>query len=256
MQEINIYEIASWPDHILNYMDNSMELFSAWCDDSVPAGRRAMLARQFDNVVTKLRPNLENYYMIGYHCTRLVDAEIEDIRNFGMRLLNPHVLKARIEGLVDQGYIDEIIAESLIENNEADDPYRKEMLWFCLFHPYHVGEMGISRLLRSWGGEALFNSHEGHPVTGAVLRNIGTASIIEVKVPCISLPAPTFDLNFVNRYLAYKGLQDLNATLYETYINERIVKENLISIHRFPEESFVALTKCDTWDMPLSEGRP
>jgi hypothetical protein len=52
------------------------------------------------------------------------------------------------------------ILERQKSENQSDEKYRKNMIWFCFFLPKIAGEHGIMRFFRSWGGEALYNSHE------------------------------------------------------------------------------------------------
>ncbi len=44
-------------------------------------------------------------------------------------------------------------------------------------------EGAVGRLFRSWGGEALYNSHEDDLETGPLLRRIGTPCIWIVVLP-------------------------------------------------------------------------
>jgi hypothetical protein len=102
------------------------------------------------------------------------------------------VLTERIGRLRESGMIEEAIAERLATENRADSANRAGKIWFCFFPPHHAGESGIEALLRHWGGEALYNSHDNDPITGPILRALGTPCLVEADVPIASLPGPGF----------------------------------------------------------------
>ena len=44
-------------------------------------------------------------------------------------------------------------------------------------------EPAVYRLLRSWGGEALYANHEADPQIGPLLREVGTPYIVVAAIP-------------------------------------------------------------------------
>jgi hypothetical protein len=121
--------------------------------------------------------NIEN----AFHCTRLTEDEINKIKQTGMQLPDLQVLTGRIKVLEKAGILSSTVADKLIGDNEADGRYRKNMLHFVFQSPHFEGHGGIGRFFKSWGGEALYNSHEENSETGPVLRKIGAYSSFKQK---------------------------------------------------------------------------
>ncbi len=196
-----------------------------------------------------MRDILRNHSLIGHHCTKLTVAEIEDVRSNGMTLQNATSLNSRISSLQEMGEITADIAQLLKSRNQADDSNRANMLWFCFFEPFLAGRCGIERFFRSWGGEALYNSHEDEPVTSNALLSIGTPCIIRAKVSIASLAESYYpDSSMIRAFLSQRGHRLDNEIRHEGYSTESIRAQNIIEIIEHPDDSFFKLTKCHEWE--------
>jgi hypothetical protein len=100
-----------------------------------------------------------------------------------MQLPDAAMLLRRIDATSNEGLLSASVAERLKARNQAHERNRAGMIRFCFFPPRLAGESGIGDLLRFWGGEALYNSHDRHPETSGVLCSVGTPSIVEAEVP-------------------------------------------------------------------------
>jgi hypothetical protein len=100
---------------------------------------RARAAR-FDAAIYGMRPLLNVSSLYGYHCTRLTDSEIDHIIARGMQLPNRDLLRERIEAARNLGFLEPHEAERLKANNQADEPNRQDMIWFCFFPPHRAGQ--------------------------------------------------------------------------------------------------------------------
>jgi hypothetical protein len=199
-----------------------------------------------------LRDILRKYSLVGYHCTKLVREEINDINSNGMLLQNGLSLNTRIYKLQKNGIIDEQLAIRLKNKNQADDSNRAKMLWFCFYKPYIAGQSGVERFFRSWGGEALYNSHEGISDTGNALLGIGIPCVIKVNVPINSLQDSYFpDSAIIGAFLQYKGHSITNPIEHEGYSIKNIAPNNVMEIVEYPDSRFIELTKCDKWENKL-----
>jgi hypothetical protein len=148
--------------------------------------------------------------------------------------------------------IDSHTAEYLLNKNQANDDNRAGMIWFCFFPPRIAGQRGIERFFRSWGGEALYNSHEGDTLSGPVLTKIGIPCIIEACVPIGSLAYHGgVDFKLIARFLSKRGLKPDNPLEHEDRAKQPIPAGNIIRIIRFPDPQFVKLTGCDKWKVGL-----
>ncbi len=161
---------------------------------------------------------------------------------------NATSLSGRIDRLVEAQLVDGETALILKSENQANELFRKEMIWFCFFEPTIAGEDGIGRLFQSWGGEALYNSHEKHPSLGPTLRAIGAPCIIKANVPISSLVDCRFpDGAMVRAYLLKHGHRPKNPVEHEGYTTSRIPAENVVDIIEHPTEKFLQLTGCEGW---------
>jgi hypothetical protein len=114
-----------------------------------------------------------------------------------------------------------------------------------------AGESGIESLLRNWGGEALYNSHDNDPETGPLLRSIGVPCIVEAVVPVASLSLTRLALKIADRFLVSRGFALKEHLEYEDRAVDALPQERIRRIIRFPDLDFIALTKCDVWNVPL-----
>lgn len=196
------------------FLESKHETFLGWecgCQRTSPT-------TEYDSAIYQMRNILKEYSLVGYHCTKLTKNEIEAIHLKGMLLQNSDSLRKRIFSLVESGSLSEKIAQNLITKNQANDSNRANMLWFCFYKPYLAGRYGIERFFRSWGGEALYNSHENTPVTGAVLLTIGKPCIIKVNVPMATLKGSYYPVSSMVRvFLSQRGHRLDNSIEHEGY---------------------------------------
>ena len=121
---------------------------------------------------------LETFSLRGYHCTRLTESEIADVKKNGVVPLSPEFLARRIR----RSGLREDVTELLLKENRVDEKFRQNMIWFCLFPPEWESH-GVQRFFRSWGRESLYADHERHPSTGPILRQTGIPCVIELLIP-------------------------------------------------------------------------
>jgi len=182
---MSLEDEETWPPGALKFLADNYDLFLNW----ELGNKNRVSSKEYDSAICRLRDVLSTDYVLrGYHCARLTDSEIQQIRSNGLQLPIKEFLHKRIDSIEQEGLIDSQCSKHLKNKNQAHEPYRAGMIWFCFFPPYRAGQSGIERLFRSWGGEALYNSHEDDPVYGSILNRIGTPCIIEAYVPIISLP--------------------------------------------------------------------
>ncbi len=139
-----------------------------------------------------------------------------------------------------------------MNNNQANDANRAGTIWFCFFPPRIAGQWGIERFFKSWGGEALYNSHEDNPITGPILTKIGVPCIIEALVPIESLPRHSWlETKLILRFFISRGFETREDLDHEDRSENPIPAENIIRIIRFPDADFISLTGCSKWKPPL-----
>jgi len=121
------------------------------------------------------------------------------------------------------------------------------MLHFVFQSPHFEGHGGIGRFFSSWGGEALYNSHEEDQETGPILRNIGTPCIIQANIPICALAKNYLVNKMVRIYFKKRGLKTEEPTRHEDYTKKPIPADDIVAIHRYPQKQFLKLSGCKKW---------
>jgi hypothetical protein len=244
---IELERVETWPTDLLAYLSTHYEVFLRWeADQDRPD------AATYDEAVYGLIDVLQPYALVGWHCTRLTGHETAKIIAEGMELPNAEMLTRRIEAATDQGLLSAIVAERIKAKNQAHEPNRAGMIWFCFFPPSVGGEHGIGDLLRFWGGEALYNSHDQHPENSQALRAVGTPSIIEAEIPIAFLGRNAgLAFKIVRRYLIHRGYETREPCDHEDRIRQVLPATCVRRIHPFPEPGFLELSGCEDWHEPL-----
>jgi hypothetical protein len=255
---MHLNDSTTWPADVTNYLEQHNDLFWAWELEGSGTTSSLAVARarayQFDRAIYGLQAVLRRYSLEGgYHCTRLTKSEIDHIISNGLQLPSREMLVARIQAIEDAGLVDRNLADRLKSNNQADEDNRAGMIWFCFFSPHVTGQSGIESFFRHWGGEALFNSHERDQSTGPILRKIGTPCVVKAEVPIASLHLQSsLAMHLVRQFLIRKGLKTTEPTDHEDCATYPVRAASICRILQFPEPDFIQLTKCSSWNPPLS----
>ena len=242
----------TWPVQVIDHCTNHHDFYLKWEQGNINEASCHKYDNLIDDLDDILRVVRTDYILPGYHCTRLTDYEIQFILDNGMQLPNKDILNERINFIEKVGLINSQISEKLKSNNQADDENRAGKLWFCFFPPYYAEQWGIERFFISWGGEALYNSHERDAVSGHVLKTIGTPCIVEAYVPIKILNISFWLSKLIRRFLINRGLETSENIHIEDYIVEPIPSQNINRIIKFPESDFLRLTGCDAWNFELN----
>jgi len=263
--------VDKWPDALRHYLDLRREQLLAFANRRKEQTRWSIQnpGKHFgypygninqtvwDQALHDLPILLQDTHIRGWHCTRLTDGEISDVEANGLRLQNLTSLTTRINQLYADGIVDKATAQLLIEKNDANATNRKQMIWFCFFRPRRVRQSFVERFFRSWGGEALYNDHEGtKSLAGSVIANIGTPCVVVAKVRAGDLNHPSFLPNhLVNRYLRNGGFRiSLQECRHEGYTRCAIPASSIVRIVRYDRDrpAFGRLTGCEQWDPGLT----
>lgn len=241
-QLLSLEEPSAWPDELVQFLDSHRDLFIDW--SGTP---KDFSAQEYDAAIGGLARLLGGYALVGWHCTRLTDAEIKLITTDGMEPLNTDMLHRRIDRLVTSKALNPVQAERLKAKHQASDASRVEMLWFCFFPPHRAGR-GIFDLLRFWGGEALYNSHDSDPELGPILHALGTPAVVEAAIPIAMLgdgARPAFSV--VAHYLRAQGRKARDYIDFEDRIAEALPPKCVRRIVCYPSQAFCDLTGCNEW---------
>jgi hypothetical protein len=226
-------DLLSRPPEVMQFLQHHHDLFLRWhqghyTNKPVPPVAPGDLDRTIYGLDALLRPHT----LHGYHCTRLTEAEIADIRAHGMQPPNLEQLQARINAVHAAGLIDAATAERLKAENGAAETYRAGMIWFCFYPPRNVDQGASERLFRNWGGEALYAYHETDPITGLGLRSIGTPCPVEADVP-IATFGSGLSIKVIRRFLIVRGLQTTEPLEHDDNAKEPTPAANIVVLSHF-----------------------
>jgi hypothetical protein len=244
---VDLEAVLTWPAELLVYLAAHHEVFLDWANGPVRVD-----AATYDRAIYGLIDAMRPYAVIGWHCTRLTDREIAAIGVSGMSLPDAAMLIRRINAAIEEGLLTTAVGERLKAKNQAHESNRAGVVWFCFFPPHLAGEGGIGDLLRFWGGEALYNSHDRHPETAAVLRSVGTPSIVEAEVPIAFLePHGGLAFKVVRRYLISRGYETPEPCEHEDRVKQPLPAGCIRRVVSFPIADFLELSGCEFWREPL-----
>ncbi|WP_374618602.1 hypothetical protein [Devosia sp.] len=243
---IDLDRPEDWPADLVDVLET--------CHDALRSREVGPLSDRFDAAIYAIVDALEPYSIVGWHCTRLAEHEIEDIRSRGMALLDVDLVSRRVDAAIQHRLISVEHGKRLKTANQAGERYRAGMLWFCFFPPAIAGEGGIGDLLRYWGGEAVYNSHDRQPEMGKVIAGIGRPAIVEAEIPlawCGGDRGLRLAMNIGQRFVVARGTRSPKAMHVEDNIKRPLPPELIRRVHVFPAPEFLRLSGCASWSSPL-----
>jgi len=189
-------------------------------------------------IINEIETVLKQHLIIGIHCTKLLDWEIEDVKKNGLKPLNRTFANQRIEKAFTEGLLSKEIRDELIDKKELDEEYRQGYVWF--FHCLETlnFESGLNRLLGLWGGESIY----AYVNDNNELKQIGTPCITFASIKISELDIyPELSKRMTAYYFNDNYYPHDNDSHIETAMNVlRIVKRN--------EKLFEELTGIENWD--------
>ena len=162
-------QMETWPDSIKKYLTVNEEKLKAYVlqeqslDKQAEANAILRYHRPKNNyqiswnsAIEMIKQQIEGYSIIGFHCTRLTESEILDIKINGLHPLDPSFTEYRIINLLKQNLISSFTANAIRTLNESSAYSRKDNV--CFFHCLSTlqDEWGLYRLFCFWGGEAVY----------------------------------------------------------------------------------------------------
>lgn len=188
MQIIDADDESTWLDTWLLRLEADREIITAYQRERarIDAAAEENVTLRIDRPVNEhqigwdaalavARRTAASHRLLGFHATRLVENEIREIKEQGLQVLSPELLRRRLEALQRDGAITDRQACRLLGYNQAADDNRSGTTAFFVTRA-QLAHAGLDRPCRSWGGEALYNYHEDDPETGPLLRRASTSA--------------------------------------------------------------------------------
>jgi hypothetical protein len=247
---VDIEDPLTWPEALCELLARSKDVLSGCARkegeiDAVPGARFTTLnefAGGKRDVVRRGEEILATSRILGFHCTRLLPYEVESVRNEGLKLPSPEFLRERIERAVREGYLRRSLANALSDKNQAEDSNRRGKIGF-VHGSWSLKQSGARPLLGSWGGEALYGSHEGDPMTGPVLRKLGEPYVVVAALPAKELRGCSLAKHFINEFLISDGATTRSgAGGFESWVEVAVPREWLVDVISSTDARFPLLT--------------
>lgn len=121
---------------------------------------------------------LEDHLVRAYHCTRLTDREVRNVRRDGLRLLTPELVQRRLQDAVTDELLTPDEADFYGQTRLPQDTHRGEMLWFFTDRASLSDAHQIGYLLEVWGGEGINMALHSHSPEMKRLERVGTPSVV------------------------------------------------------------------------------
>lgn len=248
---VDVEDSVTWPEPLTELFADFREILSRFEErqrqiDGVPGARFTQTNEFADGrraVVGKGEQILATERLLAFHCSRLLPHEAESVKAEGLRLPSPDFLCERVRRAVDEGYLTREIAERLLAENQAADPARQGSIFFGNARSSLKQVHLVCRFFQSWGGEALYISHEDDPITGPILMRIGQPYIITAALPSKSMQVPgRLSEYFINAFLQSIAVRTRNGVAFDSSVREDVPGEWLLEIIGSVDPCFAKLT--------------
>ncbi len=264
---IDIEDQNTWPVEVLAELESHFDVLhknalsemhiNKLCEVDAHYQRNrpeAIHTRYRNDVLGRLNTLLQPHCITAYHCSRLTDFEVEDVRLSGLNTLELDFALNRIARLESQGMMPAAVAEKLRAKNAIGNRHGDRLAQVCFMLSTHSlrNEDDTAGLLSHWGGEALYWAYEHDPEVSAVLRSVGSPCIVQVQIPVPMLE--TYDSAeemLLTEFLASRDATFANAHPQVGRIRSPLGPEQIKAIHKLGEPEFESLTEHEKWRRKL-----
>jgi hypothetical protein len=266
MQLVDADRESTWPDSFLQWLEANRDAIDAFQRERARIDRGA-----WDDVMLRInRPEnpdqdawdaalllagdtVASAHLLGFHATRLMEHEITEIRRNGLEPLSVDLLTRRLVAARQMGAVTAKQVARFLRDHQAADDNRSGRTAFFFTRAQLDNGAGVDRLCRSWGGEALYNSHEDDKETGPLLRSLGSPCIVVAAVRVADIE-PRFDIGYrlLNVWCARRGIVTEHSPQFGAVVRVHTPAENIVRIISFGDPEFLTLTQHDRWRRPLS----
>lgn len=176
---IDVDDPSTWPPDVLAFVSDAAERLRGSTEYTSDL--------DFDfNGEDDFRRLLNGHRLIAYHCTRLLDHEVEAIRQEGLRPLTRELIADRVAAAHDHAVIPTELRDELVDAHVFADRDRGHGRadQVCLIVSRRVFDRDVHAvrpLLRTWGGEGIYMSGRGYRLR-PMLEALGQPAIVVALV--------------------------------------------------------------------------
>lgn len=127
---------------------------------------------------------LEGRPVRAYHCTRLLDAEVDDVRERGLAALDEELVVRKITSAHAAGALTEAECDYLSQHHlyaVGNTTGRPGKVCVLIGRIALDEDGGLDRLLTLWGGEAIFWGHDRTPMAER-LKELGRPTVVAMDL--------------------------------------------------------------------------
>ena len=192
----------------------------------------------FQKLVHQLEQILLVHKLIGIHCTRLLDEEIENLKEEGLKPLTQELAISKINTAYSKGIITNHLKNELLNKEEYQLECRTDMAYF--FHCLSTlkQESDLNKLFGYWGGEAIYMYNKD----STELKKIGTPCIVLLSINVSELN-PVYPLS--ERMIEGHFENNLDSQDSDSIMNKPV---KVLDIIKYPNDLFEELTNYSKWE--------
>jgi hypothetical protein len=247
---IIIDQVTTWPESIYNLIDSSKNELSKYISEKKRIenirNRASRPRNEYEDkwisVFNLINSYLDQSKIVGFHCSRLMNDEMEDILTNGLTPLNRDFANKRIKRVYEKGLIPINLMNRLLNKEELSEENRVGSIYFTHNTSTLRNEMGLYLLFKLWGGEAIYSGFEENKY----LQKIGIPCIIVASIEYQYL----IEFNLCERMIGiYLGDSYYYSHDFDSWINTKV---NVLAIIKRNNKLFNFLTKIDEWDEKIN----
>jgi len=188
-------------------------------------------------VVDTIEAVLQDFKIVGFHCTRLMDYEIKNVIENGLIPLDINFANNRINTLFDNGLISEELRNQIIDKAELSEDIRagKIFTFHCLSTLKE--ECSFNKLFGLWGGESIYQ----------YLKD--SKELSQIGIPCIVLASIKIAELDIYPILSRRMLCIYFHDNYHPHDNVSVFEKklNVLKVIQRDNKLFNKLTNIESW---------
>lgn len=254
MLNIEIDDINTWPSGIQDLLEAKFQVLSshaAWENEYpfLPLPERHYATNPYSGerylVIQQINEMVRGHNLIGYHCTRLLDSEISSIKSDGLEPLSGDLVRRRMMRAISESVLSNEEALKFLSENQCTEKNRQGMIWFVCGISVLKKESLVVRLLRSWGGEAVYNLHNDD----CILSTIGKPCIVRSSLiqSQLKLGINCLAEKIIDAFLQNCGVTTPNNPQFDTYVTQQLLPGQILKIIERDDPEFEELTNYVGW---------
>ena len=266
---INFDDVGSWPSDFLNVVAENRNLFIRHHKEEKLIDRLAESdvafrierpenrhKNEYKKILSRLSAILQGHKVMGYHCTRLTDSEIQCIKESGLKVLTDNLIAVRLndaltEGVLPREAYEHISNSDTLKKSVSDQGQgrRKGMIWFVASKETLKQSGSVYRFFKFWGGEALYNNHEADKKISPYLKSIGVPCIIKASIPFSEGQHPIE--YYVENFICRDIFDEIRCSQYSDelniYVKRNLCFTEILEVITVTDPRFEQLTNYMKW---------